>query len=155
MNEMAKPYSMDIRNRVIQKHYEGKSMIEIARELSVKKTFVYDMLELYRKTGSVEPKPHTGGRKPTIDDELLSQIEALVIETPDITLQEIKDVLGLTISISIICDAINKKLNLRLKKKHYSIPDKTMKKYKKLVKPGETIKTKWMEQASFSLTKAV
>jgi transposase len=113
---MAKSYSIDLRNRVILKHKEGKTISEISNELSVKKTFIYNMLELYRKTGFVEPKPHTGGRKPTLDEERLLQIEALIIETPDITLQEIKDALGLTISLSIICDAVNKKLNLRLKK---------------------------------------
>ena len=113
---MARPYSIDLRDRVIKKHNEGKNVSEIANELNVKKTFVYDMLALYKTTGSVEPKPHTGGRKPTIDEECLLRIEALVLETPDITLQEIKDALGLTISISIICDALNKKLNLRLKK---------------------------------------
>jgi transposase len=91
---MAKPYSIDIRNRVIKKHEEGKKVTEIADELSVKKSFVYNMLNLYEATGSVEPKPHTGGKKTTIDEDMLSQIEALVLETPDITLQEIKDALA-------------------------------------------------------------
>jgi transposase len=113
---MAKPYSLDLRRRVISKHNEGKTVSETVNELNVKKTFVYDMLALFKDTGSVEPKPASGGRKPTIDEECLLQIEALVIETPDITLQEIKDALGLNISISVICDALNKKLNLRLKK---------------------------------------
>jgi transposase len=113
---MATPYSIDLRKRVIQKHKEGKSVPEIEKELSVKKTFVYNMLKLYKETGSVEAKPATGGRKPSITDEILSQIKALVLETPDITLQEIKDELGLTVSLSVICDAINKKLNLRYKK---------------------------------------
>jgi transposase len=113
---MAKPYSIDLRSRVISKHNEGKTASEIADALDVKKTFVYDMLALFKETGSIVPKPASGGREPTLDEERLLQIEALVIETPDITLQEIKDTLGLTISISVICDALNKKLNLRLKK---------------------------------------
>ena len=116
---MAKPYSIDLRKRVIQKHKEGKSVSEIENELSVKTTFIYDMLRLYKETGSVEAKPPAGGRKPTITKEILSQIEALVIETPDMTLQEIKDELGLTASLSVICDAINKKLNLRYKKNSF------------------------------------
>jgi len=116
---MAKPYSIDIRNRVIKKHEDGKKVNEIANELSVKKSFVYNMLGLYKSTGSVEAKPHRGGKKATIDDYMLLQIEALVLETPDITLQEIKDELGLKISLSIICDTINKKLNLRYKKNSF------------------------------------
>jgi transposase len=116
---MAKAYSLDIRNRVIKKHEEGKKVSEITNELSIKKSFVYNMLALYKATGSVEPKPHTGGKKPTIDEDMLLKIEALVLETPDMTLQEIKDALGLTISLSIICNAINKKLNLRYKKNSF------------------------------------
>jgi transposase len=117
--QMANPYSVDLRNRVISKHKEGKSIFEIMKELEVKRTFVYDMIRLYKEAGSIEPKPHSGGRKPTIDENCLLKIEALVLATPDITLQEIKDELGLTISISRICDAINKKLNLRYKKNSF------------------------------------
>jgi len=59
---MPKPYSMDIRTRVIKKHQEGKTVNEITEELDVKPTFVYDTLSLYKLTGSVEPKPASGGR---------------------------------------------------------------------------------------------
>ena len=91
-------------------------MAVIAAELDVKKTFVYDMIALYDATGSVEPKPATGGRKPAIDEDALMQMEAIVTETPDITLQELKDEMGLSVSLSVICDTLNKKLNLRFKK---------------------------------------
>ena len=116
---MGKPYSIDLRKRVIQKHEEGKKILEIEKELSVKKTFIYDMLKLYKETGSVEAKPPKGGRKPSITEEILSQMKSLILETPDITLQEIKDELGLTVALSVICDAVNKKLNLRYKKNSF------------------------------------
>jgi len=119
MRKMAKPYSLDLRKRVIEKHKSGKSVSEIEKELDVKTTFVYDMLKLYRETGALEPKPATGGKKPSITPEILLKIEALVLETPDITLQEIKDELGITVALSAICDAINKKLNLRHKKNSF------------------------------------
>jgi len=98
------------------KHNEGKSVPEIASELNVKKTFIYDMLTLQRETGSIDPKPASGGRKAEIDDERLEQLAAIVTRTPDITLLEIKEELGLNVSISAICNALNHKLNLRLKK---------------------------------------
>ena len=152
---MGKPYSIDLRKRVIQKHEEGKSVLEIEKELSVKTTFVYDMLKLYKKTGSVEPKPPTGGRKSTITEEILSQIEALILETPDITLQEIKDELGLTVALSVICDAVNKKLNLRYKKKLFSTQDRIVKMRKKPVKAGKMTRVKCPPQTSYFLMKAV
>ena len=67
----------------------------------------------------VEPKLPTGGKKSSITDEILLQMEALVLETPDMTLQEIKDELRLSVSLSVICDALNKKLNLRYKKNSF------------------------------------
>jgi transposase len=116
MKAMPKPYSLDIRTRVLTKHLNGKTVPEIAIELDVKPTFIYDMLSLYKKTGSVEPKPASGGRKPYLDEEKQQQIAELIQETPDLTLQEIKDALELDISISVLCDTINKKLNLNYKK---------------------------------------
>ena len=113
---MARPYSMDIRTRVITKHEAGKTVEEIASELMIKTRFVYAMLRLYKTTGSVKPKPATGGRKPYLNEERLEQIAFLIHETPDLTLEEIKEELSLDISISVICDAINKKLKLNLKK---------------------------------------
>jgi len=113
---MAIPYSIDLRERVILKYNEGKSVLEIVNELNVKKSFVYNILRLYKETRSVAPKPANGGRNPEITEEILLQIEALIMETPDITLHEIKNELGLSRSISGICDAINKRLKLRLKK---------------------------------------
>ena len=114
---MPRPYSQDLRSRVIKKRDEGKSVPEIVKELNVKKTFVYDMLKLHTVTGSVKPKQATGGRPPAINETELLQIEALIDETPDVTLAEIKETLKLGASISVICNAINHKLNLRYKKK--------------------------------------
>jgi len=110
------------------------------------------MLKLHNATGLVEPRPHTGGSKPTIDKDMLLQIESMVLETPDITLQEIKDALGLTISTSIICDAINKKLNLRYKKT-LSTQGRIAKMRWRPVKIGQMTNRKWMAQVLYFLAK--
>jgi transposase len=122
---MAKPYSEDIRNRVIRKRNEGKTVAQIMSELDVKQTFVYDMLKLYVATGSVAPKQANGGRPRSISEEELLQIETLITETPDITLAEIKDTLSLSASISRICDAVNYRIKMPYKKRHSLIRDKT------------------------------
>jgi len=44
LKKMAKPYSPDLRKRVIEKYKLGKSVSEIEKELDLKTTFVYDML---------------------------------------------------------------------------------------------------------------
>ena len=124
---MPMPYSIDIRKRVIAKHECGKSATEICKELEVGKTFVYEMLKQQEINGSIEPKAASGGRKPYLDEEKQQQIASLILETPDMTLQEIKDELSLEISISVLCDTINKKLNLKYKKKLYLTQVRMMK----------------------------
>ena len=121
---MPKPYSEDLRKRVIDKTNEGKTVEQIMDELDVKETFVYAMRKLYKNTGSVAPKKPSGGRPASINEAQLAQIKMLILETPDITLAEIKEELSLSASISRICDAINYKLNLPLKKRHSLIQGK-------------------------------
>lgn len=121
---MAKPYSIDLRERVIIKFLEGKSVKEIVKELNVKKSFVYAMLKLYKETGSVEPKRGNRGRKPSLNEEKLILIEAEIRKNPDITLQELKERLNLNVALSTLCDAINNKLKLKYKKKLYTQLDK-------------------------------
>ena len=53
---MARPYSQDLRKRVILKREQGKTVREIAVELNTSRMFVYDMLKLYKATGSLKPK---------------------------------------------------------------------------------------------------
>ena len=124
---MPKPYSEDIRKRVIQKKEAGKTVSEIIEELDVKPTFIYDMLRRSKNNEPLTAKAASGGRPPAIGEAELRQIEALIIETPDITLSEIKETLNLSSSISRICDAINYKLKLPHKKRRYSTRDKTVK----------------------------
>src|SRR5215471_16093311 len=56
-------YSQDLRQRVIDavERKEG-SIRQIARRFVVSLSFVVRLLQLKRRTGSVEPKPHGGGR---------------------------------------------------------------------------------------------
>ena len=117
---MAVAYSQDLRKRVLQKKEKGKTVHEIMEELGVSKTFVYDMIALEKKTGDVMPKKGKPGPKPSLDENDLNRIRNLIFQTPDMTLEEIKEELGLNVAISTICDAINYKLKLKYKKKHYT-----------------------------------
>ena len=143
---MPRPYSEDLRSRVIMKRDEGKTVMEIVNELNVKKTFVYDIIKIHTATGSVKPKQAAGGRPPVIDETELLQIEALIYETPDITLAEIKETLNLSASISVICNAINNKLDLRYKKRPCLTADKTERMYKKPENAGKMTNQKWTPQ---------
>ena len=85
-----KPYSNDLRQRVVYA-YENKqgSYRVLAERFMVSLKFVYDMIKLYRQTGSVSPKPHAGGCAPKISGNGLKTLGELHKETSDATLQEL------------------------------------------------------------------
>jgi len=61
---MARPYSMDLRERVVRAvEEEGLSRNKAARRFGIGIKTAIDWLRLYRETGSVAAKP-MGGRRP-------------------------------------------------------------------------------------------
>lgn len=111
------PLSNDLRKRILDAvdQREG-SRRELARRFSVNPSTITRLLQLRRQTGSFEPRPHGGGVEPTLDDDALGRLRALVEETPDATLEDLKRRLGVSGSRMIICRALQK-LGLPLKKK--------------------------------------
>lgn len=121
---MAKPYSEDLRIRVVRA-YEGElgSIREIAKQFQVGKTFVNDVIQQWRKTGSVSPLPHAGGVNPKLEAEHLQKLQQIVETTNDATLSELSEQLeietGVKVSVPTIHRAIEK-LGLTRKKKNFS-----------------------------------
>jgi len=113
---MPKPYSNDLRKRVIDAKLRGETEEKIALEKEVSKSTVTQIWFLFRKTGSYHPLPNPSGRKPKLSEEQLSQIKKTIEEQPDITLQELIDEFNLPISISALSKNVRFKLNLHYKK---------------------------------------
>ena len=57
-----KPYSSDLRERIIASHEEGVSIRKLAKQFRVSRGMVWNLVKLKRKTGSIEPKLATGGK---------------------------------------------------------------------------------------------
>lgn len=106
---------------------ERKSLVEtyktfgnapkVAKAFGVTRWTVYRLNEQFEKTGSVELKTSTRGRKRKLSKENLKDIAAVLVENPDVTLQEIKDKLSIDCSISVLCRAIRNELGFTRKKK--------------------------------------
>jgi transposase len=111
------PLSNDLRQRILDAvdNREG-SRRKLAARFCVNTSTITRLLQLRRQTGSFEPRPHGGGVAPTLDHDALRRLRKLVEETPDATLETLKQKLGVTGSIMIICRALQK-LGLPLKKK--------------------------------------
>ncbi len=112
-----KPLSNDLRERICNAvdNHEG-SRRKLAARFGVNVSTITRLLQLRRQTGSSEPRPHGGGVAPTLDHDALERLRGLVEETPDATLEALKQKLGVSGRIMIICRALQK-LGLPLKKK--------------------------------------
>jgi transposase len=110
-------YSQDLRKRVIDTVERGEgSLRQIAKRFLVSLSFVVRLLRHYRTTGSLEPKPHGGGRQPALRPAQLKRLAALIRKTPDATLEELRQSLGVECSTMAIVRAL-KKLRITRKKK--------------------------------------
>lgn len=84
-----KPYSNDLRRRVIESIQENElSQAEIAEQFSVSLPFVEKLWHRWRTTGSYQALPHSGGAKRSLK-EAEELIREEVKNQPDITLAEL------------------------------------------------------------------
>lgn len=87
-----KPYSNDLREKIISAYQNGEgSMRSLAKRFSVSLNFVWLLIERFRETGRVDPKPHGGGQKPVIAGKHVDTLRELVRAHPDATLAELRD----------------------------------------------------------------
>jgi transposase len=82
---MVRPYSMDLRERVVAAVEAGESRRSAARRFGVSESVAVKWLQRVANTGSVKPSKMGGYRRPALDGErawLLARFE----EQPDVTL---------------------------------------------------------------------
>jgi transposase len=110
-------YSRDLRQRVIDtvERKEG-SLRQIASRFLVSISFVTRLLRLHRDTGSVDPRPHGGGRPAALGPADLRRLRELIADQPEATLEELRQRLGVACSIMAISRAL-RKLKITRKKK--------------------------------------
>src|SRR3954447_6822123 len=103
------PYSQDLRQRIVDTIQRGDGTIrQVAERFLVSISFVTRLLQLYRSTGSVEPRPHGGGHPALLTPEDLERLRAFIGKRPDATLPECAAHLGATCSLMTISRALKK-----------------------------------------------
>jgi transposase len=83
-----RPISSDKRELIISAHERGETPEAIALWMDVSVSSVYNVCRLYRKSGTISPKPFPG-RRSILTSEQLKQIREVVEEQNDITFEEI------------------------------------------------------------------
>ena len=110
---MAKPYSQDLRDRVLRAYDRGGKTKQIAETFQVSPAWARRVKQRRRETGETTHRPMGGPGVTIVDRE---QLAALVREQPDATLAELRTRLGVSCALSTICVAL-KKMGITFKKK--------------------------------------
>lgn len=84
---MPRPYSQDLRVRVIEAVEAGASRREVAELYGISPSVVVIWMQRWMATGSIEAKPSGGSTSPL--DEHAEFLLGLTVEQPDMTLDEI------------------------------------------------------------------
>jgi len=84
------PYSLDLRTRVVAAlRQPGSRQAAVAERFAVSVGFLKKLLRQERETGSLAPKPASGGRARYLDAEAQAWLVAYVGQHPDATLAEL------------------------------------------------------------------
>ena len=110
---MAKPYSQDLRDRVLRAYDRGGETKQIAETFQVSPAWARRVKQRRRETGETTHRPMGGPGVTIVDRE---QLAALVRKHRDATLAELRTLLGVSCGLSTICVAL-KKMGITFKKK--------------------------------------
>jgi transposase len=116
-----KPYSMDLRERVLAACDAGSGTKAVAERFAVSESWVR-RLKQQRRSGQTGPKPPRNRRAPKLAPHA-DAIRALIAATPDLTLAEIRARLGLTVALGTLWAAVAR-LGLTVKKKSSGRPSR-------------------------------
>ena len=97
--------TMNIQEIILADLQDGMKVSEISR-----------VMRIYEQTGSLEANYEPSGRKCELDEAGLETLKQLVIEHPDITLEEIRERMQLSIKKSEISNILRNKLGFTFKK---------------------------------------
>ena len=109
---MARPYSQDLRERVLRAYDRGMKTKQIAVTFHVSSAWARRVKQRRRETGETTHRP-MGGPGVTIVDR--GRLAALVGAHPDATLAELRKLLGVQCALSTLCKAL-KQMGLSFKK---------------------------------------
>jgi transposase len=112
-------YSMDLRKRVLAACDAGHGTAQVAKSFDVSPSWVRRLKQRRRELGTIAPLPHRSGPIPKLDAPRKDWLRKLVETQPDATLAELRDRLGLQITLGHLCRTL-RKMKLTLKKNRSS-----------------------------------
>ncbi len=111
------------RRWIMSAYQAGKGTKEIAAIFGRCESAVRRVRQNHRERGTADPLLHLRGRKGKLTEEIKTQLRQFVTDHPDATLMEIKERLGLDVSLSTV-DRWLRKLGLSFKKSPSTPPSR-------------------------------
>lgn len=108
--------TMGERRRIIKLYDRGWTTLQIAESLGRSRSGVRRIRQQFRERGALRPMKRGEGPPPKVGADEREQLARLVAEKPDATLRELRDALGLDVSLSTI-DRHLRALKLSFKKR--------------------------------------
>jgi transposase len=124
---MTRPYSLDLRQRIVRAVEAGASRRATAAKFDVSPSCVVKLVQRWRQKGTLAPDPVGGGRRAKLADHA-ELVHALLAATPDSTIAELKTRLaaaGIAVSPSAISRFL-KACGLTRKKRPRTPPSRTV-----------------------------
>ena len=120
-----KAYSTDLRERVVAAcDARDGTREQIAARFSVSPSWVRKVLRQRRDTGSIEPRPHGGGRAPAFDEQAAARLRQAVRADDDATLEELGRAAGVASSAAAVYRTLAR-LGITRKKSRGGRPSRT------------------------------
>jgi transposase len=143
--------SLDLRERILASYDEGESTREeVAVRFRVSLGMVKKLIQQRRHSGDIAPQHHRAGRKPTILESHRDQMNRLLAEKPDMTLEELRIAVELDCTVQAIHIVLGK-MGLTFKKRHSAPASKTGPTLPKPANSGKNSKANSTRRGSSSL----
>jgi transposase len=86
---MTRPYSVDLRERVVRSVERGASRRATAAKFEVSVSFVIKLMQRWRRRGSVAPDRYGGWKRSPLEAHA-ERVRALLGAEPDLTIEELR-----------------------------------------------------------------
>ncbi len=115
-------YSMDLRRRVVADSDEGMGTTALAKKYRVSESWIRNLKRWRRESGQIGPRPQRVHHETKLDAHL-ERLQELVRQQPDATLVELREQLGVEVSISTISRVL-RRMHMTFKKKSFTPPSR-------------------------------
>ena len=96
---MARPYSLDLRIRILKDYDDGTPIDALVEHYEVSRSWLYSLIKQRRDTNNIAPKEYKRGRKQALAS-YEKEVRQLVADYPDATLADFCEALSEHVKIS-------------------------------------------------------